>query len=180
MALLRGLIDAVRKLPLKHSTYHGALQLAVLARGPYGEVQISYDRLAKMTHYSIRTAFRIIARLEHLGIIEAIREPLGDRLHATNVYRFVIFWDKQTPARLWGSAKKSIGAFFGPRSGKMTSIAEKKDQTKDPIVELKENIARREKGLRLFPPPTAEGRQACEEEIARLKALLPPEEPAHA
>jgi hypothetical protein len=174
MTLLRGLIDAVRDLThLKHSTYHGCLQLAVLARGPHAEVQISHQGLATMCHFSIRTAYRVTEALEQLGIVVVIRDKTANSpLHAKNVYRFLLPWDRQAPARMWGTAKKRIASFFGREHGKMTSGTDNPDPPKDPVEALQEALANQEKILRCYHDQGSRLAQWTRDEIARLRGLL--------
>jgi hypothetical protein len=156
------IIDAIRHRPdLRLSKRFAALELAHKADHT-GTVRMSYAYLARKLNCCKRTAIRLITYLvEDARILRKLVVRLGHHHYDWNVYTFIIKF-RATRAHPYSS---DIG-------DKMSSTLPNPKSSESRTLSLRAQIHQLEKGLRHFPPPTAEGREACEEEIARLRALL--------
>jgi len=144
-----------------------ALILAKRA-GPDGIVKISYSYLAVLLKCCRRTAIRHIKYLvEEAGILtKSPRHWVGKRRCDWNIYRFRIKFRRIRAHPYSGDIREKMSV--DPKN-----LEEKR---KDPRRDLEEQLRNQERAMRLqFVTPGTEAYARCQEEIARLRALLEPQ-----
>ena len=154
------IIAAIRqRRDLKESVLHTCIELAHRA-SIYGVVRVSLRYLARKCCCCTQTVINHLKKLIALKIVTKQRCRIrGSAYFEVNVYTFSIAWEK-VPAQTCIS-QKSGTRFPQPEEG------EKKEG-------VQEHIRNLEKGLR-FCSPGSPAYEATQEELVRLKALLPAE-----
>ena len=171
--MARNCITAIR-MQARHYGLKGSYKLTALElahrMSSAGVGRVSYRFLAWKTGLSVRTMIRHIARLVDLGLItKHVQRVLvhGKLVYGWNQYRLCLPVDIQSrTAPSQGGSDKVASTLPGDKT------ATESNATQERTEGLQEQIRKLEKGLRLFAMP-GEARERVEQELARLKALLP-------
>jgi hypothetical protein len=177
--MAKALIRAIRQdRDLWGTTYTAAIELAALVNDDTEVAETDYEKLARKMRRSVRTAQRHIKKLVECGKVKILPNLLMRTLEngkvlyrkAKNRYVFLIPWRRE-PAQKGMYDRRS---FLRRSYDKMPRLLPNPTpRSPDRTLSLREELQRQETAQYRFPPvPGSDRDLACQEEMARLRALI--------